>query len=74
MDFKRADTVLDLNNIRAALVRMEDSILFDLIERAQFLSSPNIYDNTKLAIPGSNLSLLDFLLLESEKTHGMYFC
>lgn len=70
MDFKRPETVLALDNIRSALVRMEDTILFDLIERAQFYSSPSIYDNTKLAIPESNMSLLDFLLLESEKLHG----
>lgn len=71
MDFKRPETVLDLNNIRTALVRMEDTILFDLIERAQFFASPSIYDNSALSVPGSNLSLLDFLLLESEKTHGL---
>ena len=70
MDFKKPETVLALENIRSALVRMEDTILFDLIERAQFYSSPAIYDNKQLSIPGSNMSLLDFLLLESERIHS----
>ena len=71
MDFKKPETVLDLNNIRVALIRMEDTILFDLIERAQFYTSPAIYDASQLTIPGTNKSLLDFLLLESEKTHAL---
>lgn len=71
MDFKRPETVLALDNIRSALIRMEDTILFDLIERAQFYTSPAIYDSNQLLIPHSNLSLLDFLLLESEKIHGV---
>ena len=32
----KPETVLDLANIRQALVRMEDTIVFDLIERSQF--------------------------------------
>lgn len=72
MDFTRSETVLDLNNIREALVRMEDTILFDLIERAQFFASPAIYNSRQLAIPGSNSSLLDFVLLESEKTYSKF--
>ncbi|KAF5093303.1 hypothetical protein D0Z03_002471 [Geotrichum reessii] len=71
MDFKKPETVLDLNHIRTALIRMEDTILFDLIERAQFYTSPAIYDASQLTVPGSDKSLLDFLLLESEKTHGL---
>lgn len=76
MDFKKPETVLDLNNIRTALIRMEDTILFDMIERNQFYKSSAIYDKEKLKIPsrlndGTYTSLLEFLLQESEKTHGL---
>lgn len=40
----RPESVLDLSNIRSALIRMEDTILFDLIERAQFFRSRKVYE------------------------------
>ena len=39
-DLSDPDEALDLNNIRNALRRMEDSIIFSLVVRAQFLSDP----------------------------------
>ena len=41
---------LDLNNIRNALRRMEDSIIFSLVERAQFLLNDPVYaaDNPEI--------------------------
>ena len=47
----KPETVLDLANIRQALVRMEDTIVFDLIERSQFFSSPSVYEKNKYNIP-----------------------
>lgn len=38
-----ADVALDLNNIRKSLMRMEDSIIFSLIERAQFKINNAVY-------------------------------
>lgn len=67
MDFTKAETVLDLNNIRAALVRMEDSIVFDLIERSQFFSTPIVYEPNHFKIPDFDGSFLDWLLLQVEK-------
>lgn len=70
MDFTKPETVLDLNNIRHALVRMEDTIVFDLIERSQFFSSPSVYEPNKFDIKDFNGSFLEWLLLQVEKTHS----
>ncbi|KAK6456807.1 chorismate mutase [Scheffersomyces xylosifermentans] len=70
MDFMKPETVLDLNNIRQALVRMEDTIVFDLIERSQFYSSPSVYERNKFNIPDFDGSFLDWALLQMEKAHS----
>ncbi|EGV64584.1 chorismate mutase aro7 [Yamadazyma tenuis] len=69
MDFMKPETVLDLNNIRNALVRMEESIVFALIERSQFYSSPSVYEPKKY-IPNFDGSMLDWFLLQVERTHS----
>lgn len=70
MDFTKADTVLDLANIRDSLVRMEDTIVFNLIERAQFCRSDFVYKAGNSDIPGFKGSYLDWFLQESEKVHA----
>ncbi|KAM3121892.1 chorismate mutase [Candidozyma auris] len=70
MDFQKVETVLDLSNIRAALVRMEDTIVFDLIERSQFFESPSVYEVNKYQIEGFSGSFMEWLLLQTEKTHS----
>lgn len=70
MDFMKPHTVLDLANIRLALVRMEDTIVFDLIERSQFFSSPSVYKKNHFEINDFDGSFLDWLLLQGEKTHS----
>lgn len=70
MDFKKPETVLDLNNIRAALVRMEDTIVFDLIERLQFFSLPSVYEKNKYQITDFDGLFMEWLLLQTERTHS----
>lgn len=70
MDFKKPQTVLDLNNIRAALVRMEDTIVYDMIERSQFFKLPSVYERNKFKIPNFDGSFMEWLLLQTEKTHA----
>ncbi|ODV63833.1 chorismate mutase ARO7 [Ascoidea rubescens DSM 1968] len=70
MDFLKPSTVLDLANIRDALVRMEDTIVFNLIERSQFYSSPSVYEPNKFKIPNFKGSFLDYTLLKTEITHS----
>lgn len=65
--------ILSLESIRSTLVRQEETIIFALIERAQFRRNHEIYD-TKLNklrnIYGAPLSFLEFMLIETEKLHA----
>ncbi|ODQ67491.1 chorismate mutase [Nadsonia fulvescens var. elongata DSM 6958] len=67
MDFMKPETVLDLANIRDALVRMEDTVLFNLIERAQFYRTADIYNESLFTVPGFHGSFLDWFITEQEK-------
>ncbi|ODV98590.1 hypothetical protein PACTADRAFT_184802 [Pachysolen tannophilus NRRL Y-2460] len=68
MDFMKPETVLNLGNIRDALVRMEDTIVFNFIERSQFYSSPSVYEIDKFEIPDFvGGSFLDWTMLQLEK-------
>ena len=59
-----------LGNIREVLIRLEDTIIFDLIERAQFRVNPVVYQKDRFAqIPGGE-SLCGYLLRETEKIHA----
>ncbi|QLL31367.1 hypothetical protein HG536_0B02300 [Torulaspora globosa] len=72
MNFKEADTVLDLKNIRDELVRMEDTIIFNFIERSHFPSCPVVYakDHPGLPLPNFDGSFLDWALLHMEKVQS----
>ncbi|PWY98731.1 chorismate mutase [Testicularia cyperi] len=68
------DEILSLDNIRAVLIRLEDTIVFQLIERAQFAR------NAKCYVPGAFTELknkegwtgtwLSWFLKETESTHA----
>jgi len=70
--------VMSLDSIRSTLIRQEDSIIFALIERAQFRQNQAIYAKGILQLDPSipdypflkTLSFLEYLLLETEKLHG----
>lgn len=70
MDFLKPDTVLDLANIREALQRMEDTIIYSLIERSQFLECPSVYKADVFPIPNFQGSFLDWLLCQTERTQS----
>ena len=44
IDVSNPEQALDLGNIRRLLQRMEDSIIFSLIERAQYRSNAAVYE------------------------------
>lgn len=73
MDFTKPETVLNLQNIRDELVKMEDSIIFKFIERSHFATCFGVYqiDNPNLTL-GSNFhgSFLDWALSHLEITHS----
>ncbi|KAI9002792.1 putative ARO7-chorismate mutase [Gaertneriomyces semiglobifer] len=61
---------LSLPKIRDELVRLEDSIIFALIERAQFAQNNNIYDPDHFQQEGFPGSFLEYLLHEIESVHA----
>ncbi|CCF59509.1 hypothetical protein KAFR_0H00990 [Kazachstania africana CBS 2517] len=72
MDFTKPETVLNLQNIRDELVKMEDSIIFKFIERSHFPTCPGVYltKNPDLSIENFDGSFLDWALLHLEITHS----
>lgn len=66
---------LSLSNIRKSLILMEDTIIFGLIERAQFARNAAVYEAGAIPVPlwtrdGRQMSLLEYLLRETEQVHG----
>ncbi|TIB40503.1 hypothetical protein E3P86_00664 [Wallemia ichthyophaga] len=61
--------LLDLNSIRSVLVRLEDTIIFSLIERAQFSCNARTYQPCAFSneLPGWQGSWLDWILLGTEE-------
>ena len=66
---------LSLDRIRSVLTRLEDTIIFSLIERAQFAHNPRIYQRRAfqelmdLSFQGS---WLEWFLKETETFHGEF--
>lgn len=57
------------------LIRLEDTIIFSLIERAQFTHNPRIYERggvDELREIGFEGSWLDWFLKETETFHGEF--
>ena len=66
---------LSLDNVRASLIRQEDSIIFGLIERAQYKRNDAVYEPGAVDVPcyhpdGKRASMLEFMLRESEQLGG----
>lgn len=64
---------LSLDRIRSILNRLEDTIIFSLIERAQFAHNPKIYERgvfEELKALQFNGSWLEWFLKETEAFHG----
>lgn len=61
---------LKLESIRSVLVRLEETILFSLIERAQFRQNRVIYQPGAFGPALGGECLVDFLLHETERTHA----
>lgn len=64
---------LSLDRIRGILTRLEDTIIFSLIERAQFAHNPKAYrrgEIQELKDTGFHGSWLEWFLKETESFHG----
>lgn len=49
---------------------MEDTIVFNLIERSQFFLLPSVYVKDKYPIEGYSGSFMEWILLQTEKVHS----
>ena len=56
-------TALSLDNIRQSLIRQEDTIIFSLIERAQFAANEPVYQSGAIAVPGKQPPMLQCMTL-----------
>ncbi|XP_057979131.1 chorismate mutase 1, chloroplastic [Malania oleifera] len=61
---------LTLDAIRHSLIRQEDSIIFSLLERAQYCYNVDAYDPDAFAMDGFHGSLVEFIVKETEKLHA----
>ncbi|KAI0132676.1 chorismate mutase [Xylariales sp. AK1849] len=72
IDLSDASKALDLANIRYQLIRLEDTIIFHLIERVQFPLNKTIYTPGAVEIGEEpNLSFMDWYLREQEKLQAL---
>lgn len=75
LNFMTGEDPLSLDRIRAVLVRLEDTIIFGLIERAQFAHNPRIYQKgvfKELMDIGFSGSWVEWFLKETETFHGTF--
>nr|KAJ3418930.1 Chorismate mutase 1-like protein [Polyrhizophydium stewartii] len=69
MDFSRT---IDLGRLRRELVRIEDSVIFALVERAQFALNAKVYEPGAFAFKDFDGSFLDYFLHEIESKVRRY--
>nr|CAB3478389.1 unnamed protein product [Digitaria exilis] len=62
--------ILTLDSIRQTLIRLEDSIIFGLLERAQYRHNTATYDKNSFHMDGFEGSLVEYMVRETEKLHA----
>ncbi|XP_026404771.1 chorismate mutase 3, chloroplastic-like [Papaver somniferum] len=69
---KRVDEsdTLTLDSIRHSLIRQEDSIIFSLLERAQYSYNSETYTADTFEIDGFHGSLIEYMVRGTEKLHA----
>ncbi|KAK7381269.1 hypothetical protein VNO78_33837 [Psophocarpus tetragonolobus] len=61
---------LTLDHIRHSLIRQEDSIIFSLLERAQYCYNEDTYDPNVFSMDGFHGSLVEYIVRETEILHA----
>ncbi|KAJ4884256.1 hypothetical protein Rs2_34349 [Raphanus sativus] len=61
---------LTLDSISHSLIRQEDSIIFNLLERAQYRYNADTYEEDAFAMEGFQGSLVEFIVRETEQLHA----
>ncbi|XP_049384874.1 chorismate mutase 1, chloroplastic [Solanum stenotomum] len=71
-EIKRIDETesYTLDGIRNSLIRQEDSIIFSLVERAQYCFNAETYDPDVFVMDGFHGSLVEYIVKETEKLHA----
>lgn len=73
-DNVKTSEVLSLDSIRASLIRQEETIIFALIERAQYRQNKAVYEpgasGLDSSVNGDDESFLECMLTETEKVHS----
>ena len=64
---------LTLEAVRHSLIRQEDSIIFSLLERAQYCYNADTYDPDTFSMEGFHGSLVEYMLRETEKLHAQVY-
>ncbi|KAG9153771.1 hypothetical protein Leryth_005897 [Lithospermum erythrorhizon] len=59
-----------LDGIRSSLIRQEDSIIFGLVERAQYCYNGDAYDPKAFSMDGFNGSLIEYMVKGTERLHA----
>ncbi len=66
-----SSSLLSLDNVRQILLRLEETLIFGLIERAQFCHNARVYQIGAFPELAPEDSLCGFLLHETERTHAL---
>lgn len=61
---------LQIQHVRHVLVRLEETIIFALIERSQYMRNLPVYESGRFGETLEGESLCGFLLLECERSHA----
>lgn len=71
-EIKRIDETesYTLDGIRNSLIRQEDSIIFSLVERAQYCFNAATYDPDVFGMDGFHGSLVEYIVKETEMLHA----
>jgi hypothetical protein len=64
---------LTLDAIRKSLILQEDSIIFNLLLRAQYAYNANTYNDGALCIGSFHGSLVKFIVKETERLHAQVY-
>lgn len=62
-----------LDGIRNSLIRQEDSIIFSLVERAQYCYNADTYNPDAFFMDGFHGSLVQYMVRETEKLHAKVY-
>ncbi|KAK4760014.1 hypothetical protein SAY87_023145 [Trapa incisa] len=66
---KEVSDTMTLETVRNSLIEQEDTIIYSLMDRANYPLNPKMYESSSL-IPGYDGSLVKFMVMETEAVHA----